>query len=362
MSTPSQSSELLSVPRGTAIPGYDVERVEAWIAAHTNEITPPFTWYKLEGGHSNLTYKLVDAAGHRAVIRRPPQGELLPKAHDMGREWAIISALGPTPVPVARAIAFCEDPSVTGIHFYVMGMVDGQPLYTAEDTERLIPLALRERAAHSFIDVLADLHSVDPDAVGLTDLGKKDDYVGRQLKTWYRSWTSSISGARFDDERAHRLQTFFLEHLPAQGPARVVHGDYGTHNCLFGADCRIAAVVDWEISTLGDPLADLAYALNQWTEPSEPIGPRGQRPTQLPGFPTRAQLAARYAARTGRDLSRLDYYIGFNHWKSACIVHGVYARYLEGKKSTAGVDLPGLRESVLRSLDAADEAVRRLGA
>jgi aminoglycoside phosphotransferase (APT) family kinase protein len=293
-----------------------------------------------------------------AVVRRPPQGELLPKAHDMGREWAIISALGLTPVPVARAIAFCEDPSVTGIHFYVMGLIDGQPLYTADDTEGLIPLALRERCAHSFIDVLASLHSVDPDAVGLSDLGKKDGYVGRQLKTWYRSWTSSIEGAQFNDERAHRLQQFFLDHLRVQGPARVVHGDYGTHNCLFGADCRIAAVVDWEISTL----ADLGYALNQWTEPAEPIGPRGQRPTQLLGFPSRAALARRYAQQTGRDLSRLDYYIGFNHWKSACTVHCVYARYLEGKKSTAGVDLIGLRASVLRSLDAADEAVRRLQA
>lgn len=362
MSSATNSSTPIAVPRGTAIPGYEVDRVEAWIAAHTRELVPPFNWYKLEGGHSNLTYKLLDDAGRVAVIRRPPQGELLPKAHDMGREWAIISALGSTPVPVARAIAFCEDPTVTGIHFYVMGLVDGQPLYTADDTERLIPLALRERCAHSFIDVLADLHSVDPDAVGLSDLGKKDDYVGRQLKTWYRSWTSSIEGAQFDDERAHHLQKFFLDHLPAQGPARVVHGDYGTHNCLFGADCRIAAVVDWEISTLGDPLADLAYALNQWTEPAEPIGPRGQRPTQLPGFPSRAALAARYAQRTGRDLSRLDYYIGFNHWKSACIVHGVYARYLEGKKSTAGVDLVGLRASVLRSLDAAQEAVSRLQA
>ena len=362
MSDTSNSTAPLAVPRGTAIPGYDVPRIEAWIAAHTTELAPPFTWYKLEGGHSNLTYKLVDAEGRVAVIRRPPQGELLPKAHDMAREWAIISALGPTPVPVARAIAFCEDPAVTGIHFYVMGFIDGQPLYTADDTERLVPLALRERAAHSFIDVLADLHAVDPDAVGLSDLGKKDDYVGRQLKTWYRSWTSSIEGARFDDERAHRLQRFLLDNLPEQGPARVVHGDYGTHNCLFGADARVAAVVDWEISTLGDPLADLAYALNQWTEPDEPIGPRGRRPTQLPGFPSRAALAARYAARTGRDLSRLDYYVGFNHWKTACIIHGVYARYLEGKKSTVGVDLPALLASVERALEAADAAVARLGA
>lgn len=350
----------VAVPRGTPIPGYDVNAVEAWLGARDCGLEPPFTWYKLEGGHSNLTYKIEDVRGRVAVIRRPPMGELLPKAHDMSREWAVISALGKTAVPVAKAIAFCEDPAVTGVHFYVMGLINGQPLYLAEDTERVIPMAMRERAGHSFIDVLADLHSVDPDEVGLSDLGKKDDYVGRQLKTWYRSWTSSIAGAQYDDPRIHALQKFFIGNLPDQGPARVVHGDYGTHNCLFGPDSRIAAVVDWEISTLGDPLADLAYALNQWSEPTDPPSPRGVRPTAVPGFPTRAQLTRRYAERTGRDLSRLDYYIGFNHWKSACIVHGVYARYMEGKKSTVGVDMVGLKATIERSLVAADEAVKRL--
>ncbi len=345
-----------------AIPGYDTRAVEAWISRHVSAVKPPLVWTKLEGGHSNLTYLIEDGQHRQAVIRRPPMGELLPKAHDMGREWAIISALGKTRVPVPAAYGYCEDPSVTGAHFYVMGLINGHPLYLAEDTERWLPMPLRVRAAHSFIDVLAELHSVDPDAVGLGDLGKKDDYIGRQLKTWYRSWNSSIAGAEFDDPRAHALQKYFLENVPDQGPARVVHGDYGTHNCLFGPDGAIAAVVDWEISTLGDPLADLAYALNQWAEPGDPPSPRGVRPTALPGFPSRAELTARYAERTGRDLSLLDYYIGFNHWKSAAIVHGVYARYREGKKSTAGVDMPGLRSSIERSLVAADAAVRRLNA
>ena len=192
------------------------------------------------------------------------------------------------------------------------------------------------------------------------ELGKKDDYIGRQLKTWYRSWNASIAGAELDDPRAHELQRYFLENVPEQGPARVVHGDYGLHNTLIGPDGRVAAVVDWEISTLGDPLADLAYALNQWAEPTDPPSVRGVPPTSLPGFPTRRELAERYAARSGRDLSKLDYYIGFNRWKSAAIVHGVYARYREGKKSTAGVDMAGLRNSILRSLDQAQEAVERL--
>jgi aminoglycoside phosphotransferase (APT) family kinase protein len=343
-----------------ALPGYDVRAVEDWIARHVQGLAPPLAWTRLEGGHSNLTYLLEDPQGRKAVIRRPPMGELLPKAHDMGREWALISALGPTPVPVPKALGFCEDPAVTGAHFYVMGFVDGHPLYDAGDTRRWVPEHRRGRFAHSFVDVLADLHSIDPDAAGLGDLGKKEGYIERQLKTWYRSWVASIEDARFDDPRAHSLQKYLLENVPEQGPARIVHGDYGTHNVLVGADGAVAAVVDWEISTLGDPLADLAYALNQWSEPGDPIPFRAEPATALPGFPGRAALARRYAQRTGRDLSKLDYYVGFNRWKSAAIVHGVYARYLAGKKSTAGVDLEGLKHRMENFLQLAEEAVERL--
>ena len=137
----------------------------------------------------------------------------------MSREWSLISALGPTPVPVPQAIGFCESPDVTGAWFYVMGMVDGHPLYSAEDTSRWVPVDQRQKMARSFIDVLADLHGVDPDEVGLGDLGKKENYVGRQLKTWYRSWTSSVAPANYDDPRAHELQQFFLDNIPEQGPA-----------------------------------------------------------------------------------------------------------------------------------------------
>lgn len=340
--------------------GYRREAVEAWLATHVPSLRQPLRWTRLEGGHSNLTYLLESADGRKAVIRRPPMGELLPKAHDMGREWALISALGPTPVPVPAALGFCEDPAVTGAHFYVMGHIDGHPLYNADDARRWAPMDKRITLSHSFIDVLADLHAVDPDAVGLSDLGKKDSYIERQLKTWYRSWNASIEGAQLDDPRAHALQKYFLEHTPDQGPARVVHGDYGLHNTLVGADGTIAAVVDWEISTLGDPLADLAYALNQWAQPDDPPAVRGDPPTAQPGFASRAALADRYAARTGRDLSRLDFYIGFNRWKSAAIVHGVYARYMEGKKSTDGVDMAGLKRGILQSLAQAEAAVDRL--
>jgi aminoglycoside phosphotransferase (APT) family kinase protein len=342
-------------------PGYDVPAVEAWIKDNVSALLPPFRWLKLEGGHSNLTYLLEDRDGKHAVIRRPPLGELLPKAHDMGREWALISALGPTPVPVPKALGFCDDTAITGARFYVMSHVNGRPLYNSADTERLVPPANRMRLAHSFIDVLADLHAVDPDKVGLGDLGKRDSYVGRQLSTWYKSWLASAGPAQYDDPRAHNLQRTMLEHLPEQEPARVVHGDYGLHNCLIGSDGAVAAVVDWEISTLGDPLADLAYALNPWPDHSDGVAYNPLAATAPAGFPARSELAARYAARTGRDLSRLDYYVAFNRWKTAAIIHGVYARYMEGKKSTQGIDLDGLRAQIETSLTASEAALKRLG-
>lgn len=340
--------------------GYDVKNVESWITENIPSLAPPLTWSRLEGGHSNLTYQITDTKGRQAVIRRPPQGELLPKAHDMSREWALISALGNTDVPVPAALGFCESPEVTGAWFYVMGHINGHPLYTSDDTNMWVPEEQRQKMAYHFIDVLAALHKVDPDEVGLGDLGKKDSYVGRQLKTWYRSWTSSIEPANYDDPRAHELQRFFLENLPDQGPARVVHGDYGPHNVLIGPDCTIHAVVDWEISTLGDPLADLAYALNPWPDPTDLEPPIPEAALAPQGFPTRTELADRYAQTSGRDLANIDYYIGFNRWKSAAIVHGVYARYCEGKKSTEGIDLDEMRERIGRSLELAERAVNRL--
>ncbi|MEM7541015.1 MAG: phosphotransferase family protein [Pseudomonadota bacterium] len=347
----------MSDPHTQSPEGYDVPAVEAWIEENVDGLTPPLTWTRLEGGHSNLTYKIADSAGHAAVIRRPPRGELLPKAHDMAREWSIISALGPTDVPVAPALGFCPGAEVTGAHFYVMGLVEGRALYTTADTNGWVPEDQRETLAWSFIDVLAALHSLDPDELGLGELGKKENYIGRQLKTWYRSWEASAQAADYDDPKLHEIQKYLSEHIPDQGSARVVHGDYGLHNCLTGADARIATVLDWEISTLGDPLADLAYALNQWSLPGDDMPGRDDAASAVPGFPSREALAARYAERTHRDLSQLAYYTAFNWCKTAMIIHGVYARYMDGKKDTKGVNLDDLRERIGRAITLAGRAL-----
>ena len=344
---------------GTEIVGYDVPAVEAWISQNTEGLEPPFQWIRLEGGHSNLTYALTDLKGNRAVVRRPPMGELLPKAHDMGREFAIISGLGATDVPVPTAYGYCESPEVTGAHFYVMSLVAGQALFELEDAVEYLSRDARARVGLSFIDVLAALHSVDPDDVGLGNLGKKEDYVGRQIRTWYRSWLASAEGAAYDDPDLHELHDFLDARRPEQGPARVVHGDYGLHNCLINQSCELTAVLDWEISTLGDPMADFAYALNTWAEPEDELVNKENSPTLAEGFVGRDQLVDRYASHTGCDLTHLPYYVSFNHFKSACIIHGVYARYMQGQKSTEGVDLDYYRSRIgmciTLSKQAADE-------
>jgi len=292
-----------------AVPGYDIGAVEVWIAENVASLTPPFTWTKLEGGHSNLTYRLDGADGRAAVIRRPPMGELLPKAHDMGREWSCISALWDTPVPVAEPLGFCESPDVTGAHFYVMGLVDGMALYSTEDVDAWVPPERRLAMAENWIDVLAALHSLDPDEIGLTDLGRKEDYVIRQCKTWYRSWTSSAEAAAIDEQVIHDLHDFLVAQVPEQGPATVVHGDYGTHNVMIGPDSTVAAVVDWEIATLGDPMADFAYSMNAWAQPGDDLLDNMELVSLAEGFPDRQYLIDRYAERTGRDMTNLPYYL-----------------------------------------------------
>ena len=340
--------------------GFDIPNVEAWVRDNVATLEPPFEWTQLQGGHSNLTYLLHDQHGHKAVIRRPPLGKLLPKAHDMAREWALISCLDPTGFLVPAALGFCGDHSVTGAAFYLMGFSEGCPLHSAEQTAAYVGSDKRQTLAYSFIDTLAQLHSLDPDEIGLGSLAKKDGYISRQVNTWYRSWQASIEPAAYDDGRAHELKQAFLDAQPEQNVARIVHGDYGFHNCLIGSDAQVSAVVDWEIATLGEPLADLGYALRNWPESPEDIARHPDAPTAVSGLPLRSELAERYARITGLSLDMLNYYISFNHWKSAAILHGVYARYKQGNKSSQGVNLDKVRASIDASLEAAVDAMNRL--
>ena len=341
------------------VQGFDLIVVEAWLAANTSAVRP-FEWERLSGGHSNLTYLVRDAHHEEFVVRRPPLGTLLPKAHDMWREYRIVAALWATEVPVAEPVAFCDDRTIADAHFYVMRRVDGRALYTATDAAGWLPEATRRRAGLAFVEALAALHSVVPASVGLADLGRPDGYMDRQLKTWYSSWTAQAVTAGLDDSRIHELHSMLSSRVPEQTPARIVHGDYGPHNAMFDGSGEVRAVLDWELATLGEPLADLAYTLNAWAEPDEPGIFADDPPTALPGFPSRLDLANRYAELTGTGLQNLPFYRTFNAWKVACIQQGVYARYRSGQKSSDGVDMDAVRNGIENSIAVAVEQAQRL--
>ena len=307
--------------------GIDVAAVAPWLEANIAGARGPFTFDLIAGGHSNLTYRVVGADGHPLVLRRPPLGHLLASAHDMGREHRIIAALADTPVPVAPARGFCDDPSVNGAPFYVMDFVDGHVIRDREAAEAELAEPARRQAGVSLVDTLAAIHAVDIDAVGLSDLGRHEGYIGRQLRRWYGQWQQSQTRELPAVDDVHDL---LAARIPEQGPACVVHGDYRLDNTMVADDGHVVAVLDWEICTLGDPLADVGLLMVYWTGPGDEPSAWTGSATTAPGFPDRADVLARYADVTGRDLGQMDFYVAFAFWKLACILEGVYARYLAG--------------------------------
>lgn len=343
-----------------SLPGVDEHAIAKWIEHAGIGLRSPLRWTPLRGGHSNLTYRIDDAEGCTVVLRRPPLGLLQPGAHDTGREYSILSALWPTGVQVARPLAHCDDPSVTGATFLLMSFVEGRGLERRDDVIGFLGEGEREKLSESYIDTLAALHAVDPLAAGLSTLAKTEDFVGRQLRAWHRSWTTSAPDAGYDDPRIHELRDLLEAKRPEEGPARVVHGDCGLNNCMVTSDGAVAALVDWEVCTLGQPLHDLAFALNRWSTPGDPIEGREDMATDLPGFLDREHLQRRYAERTGTDLGALPFYTLLNHWRSACIAHGVYTRYVRGQRSAAGVDIERFRTAIDARLRQAEQAASDL--
>ena len=309
-------------------PGIDEAGVTAWFQAEVPDARPPLRFERLPGGRSNLTYRVRDAAGGDFVLRRPPLHGVLQSAHDMAREHRIIAALAATEVPVPAALGLCEDPAVTGAPFYLMAHVDGAVPRDEATVVAELDEQARAAAADSLVDALVALHGVDPDAVGLGQLGRREGYLERQLRRWKRQLEQSRTRELpVLDEVHRRLEAA----VPAQvGPARVVHGDYRLDNVILSPAGRVLAVLDWELCTLGDPLADVGLLLVYWAEPGDTALPLGTAPTRLPGFPPRAALTAAYAARSGRAVDQLDYYMAFGYWKLAVILEGVYARYTAG--------------------------------
>ena len=327
----------------SALPGINAGTVTDWLHNHIDGLRPPVEFRLIPGGHSNLTYLVTDPDRQRFVLRRPPLGKLLPGAHDMAREYRAISALGPTEVPVPQALGFCDDHNVTGASFYVMSFVEGHVLHSERAAVEVYDPDSRHRLGLSLAETLDLLHSVDVDAVGIGNLGRKEDYVGRQLRRWYRQYDASrAASVPLVDE----LYESLMAARPPQQKASLVHGDYRLGNCITADSGEIAAILDWEICTLGDPLADVGYMLVTWAEPGDEHQGISSAPSMAPGFATRGELLECYSSASDLDLSSIDFYAAFSHWKSACIVEGVYARYVKGQKPSSGVDVEAIGASV----------------
>jgi aminoglycoside phosphotransferase (APT) family kinase protein len=347
--------------------GIDVARVTTWLRDHIDGVSAPFSFELIPGGRSNLTFAVTDAVGRRLVLRRPPMSHVLSTAHDMGREHRIISALQATAVPVPTALGYCADETVCGQPFYVMNFVDGHVLRDTAETEAILDQGARKVAGDDLVDVLVAIHDVDVDAVGLGGLARRDGYIERQLRRWHGQFEQSQRQAReVGVYRAvplvgevHRL---LMDRMPAQRGAGIVHGDYRIDNTVMSAEGRVRAVLDWELSTLGDPLADVGTVMAYWAEhpvtPSLTPATAQFTVTTLRGFPSRAEVAARYADRSGRDLADLGFYVAFAYWKLACILEGVYVRYAARAMGTGHADAdadvlgPGVEARARRAMDA----------
>ena len=313
-------------------PDIDIARLGSWLAAHVEGFAGPVEAEKFPGGQSNPTYRLATAGGSY-VLRRKPFGAVLPSAHAVDREYRLIAALHPTGFPVARPYALCEDDGVIGSAFYVMEMVEGRTFWDGSLPD--IAAADRRTLYEAMIDRLADLHAIDPEAVGLRDYGPPGNYFERQV----RRWTKQYRAAQTDDlPEVEKLIAWLPATLPRQDRVSIIHGDYRIDNIIYAPDApRIGAVLDWELSTLGDPLADFAYVAMNWAMPSgEHNASIGGLDLPALGIPTLAEITQRYCARTGRDgIPDLDWYFAFNLFRLLGIVQGIKKRALDGNASSA---------------------------
>ncbi len=341
------------------VPGIDGPKLARWLSANGIASEEPTGIELIAGGRSNLTYR-IDLRSSRLVLRRPPLGHVLPTAHDMSREFRVLTALHGTDIPVPAPVAICADADIIGAPFYLMEYVDGVVLRTREDGERLTPTQARQ-LSDRLVEMLAAIHGVDVAATGLTGFGRPEGYLARQLARWQRQW--ELSATR-EMPGYDRLVERLTAGLPADGDHTLVHGDFRLDNMLVtlggaggqgeqgGQDERpaVAAVVDWEMSTLGDPLADLGLTLMYWADPDDAQWGEisiGATVTAMPGFLTRVALADRYAELTGRDLSDIGYYMAFGCFKLAVVLEGIHARFLQHKTVGEGFEREGFAVPVL---------------
>ena len=333
----------------TELAGIRTDAVARWIDEHVDGAAGPYGFRLIAGGRSNLTYRVDDTAGHSWVLRRPPTGELLQTAHDMTREWDFISALADTDVPVPETSGFCRDVDVTGAQFYLTGWCPGTVLGSASVGATLAP-DVRQTVALSSATVLGRLHAVDPVEVGLGDYARPGNYLARQLSRWQRQiHASAITDLRLADE----VHDLLAARVPDYPQTRIVHGDYRPGNAMYSDTGEVMAVLDWELATLGDPLADLGWLLGSWTQPGDAAPPVTESPTTAGGFPDSAVVLEAYRAAVDRDLPDLDFYLAFAQWRAACIFAGVYTRDVEHGVTTGTGDIADASQHLAALLEAA---------
>lgn len=323
-------------------PGLDLGRLTAYLGrAVPGLLTGPLRGRLIAGGRSNLTYLVTDGAGSW-VVRRPPLGHVLETAHDMGREHRVMSALAGSPVPVPEMVAICRDVDVLGVPFYVMSFVDGT-VYRGHEQLAGVGRAQAEAVADGLVDVLTRMHDVDPQAVGLSDLGRPDGYLERQVRRWGKQLDASRSR---EVPGLEELGRRLADSVPDSRRVSLVHGDYKLDNVVVDPahPGRVLAVLDWEMATLGDPLSDLVNLVLWWDGVHDDHGVAfAAVPAEVPGFPPSSRLLERYAASTGAELSSLSWYLGLACYKLAAIFEGMYFRDVQGLTVGEGFDrLAGL--------------------
>lgn len=308
----------------------DLGRLTAWFEAHVEGYAGPISYSKFKGGQSNPTYR-IDTPGTSYVLRRQPFGKLLPSAHAVDREYKAMTGLYPTGFPVPRTYGLCEDPEVIGSKFFVMSMADGRSLWNGS----LPQCSPDDRRAiyHAMIDTMADLHTKKPSEIGLGDFGKPDEYCARQISRWTKQYRLSETEHQ---PKMERLIEWLPETIPPQHESSVVHGDYRLDNMIFAHhENRVIAVLDWELSTLGDPIADFSYLMLNWHNPADGrAGLEGLELGEL-GIPTQQEAVERYVARTGYPVPPMDWYFAYNLFRLAGIMQGIKKRVIDGTASSA---------------------------
>jgi aminoglycoside phosphotransferase (APT) family kinase protein len=319
------------------LPGLDVARLQSYLQRERPGLLGSTISAELfDGGRSNLTYALTDGETE-IVLRRPPLGHVLATAHDMGREYRMQRGLARTPVPVPRTVLLCDDPTIIGAPFYLMELVHGTVYRSGADTSRLTA-ENRWALADQLVDVLVELHALDPEATALTDLGRPDGYLERQVRRWGRQLDQSRSR---DLAGIDELRGRLARHVPVSRRSGVVHGDYRLDNVIVDEDVRVRAVLDWEMATIGDPLADIGLLLVYWDGLTDVDNPITTGVGAGAGFPPGDHLAARYASRSGEDVSQLDWYVALGCFKVAVILEGIHYRYVHGQTVGTGFDRVG---------------------